>query len=348
MIGESECAPLYRCHLNGGVLLALDQACALIGAQPPPTLTPVQKKAAAEAAAAANAANAALLPPTDAAPPAHSSPPSLGGWPSLLPFFVGLSPPAPSATPEVLAWRRLRSVALGAAADDSAAGYAAVGLPPGCVVAALTPQRCKLRPMLGSAAPRTFTREAMRQRAQAVTEAQAARKVEAEREKKLAELREAYQMLGETFPPEPKPGGPHVDHEGTKRGHCPRCNACPGFEVRRRPTPSRATHAATALTIARMRARPRRRPRRRVLCTTSARPRYHVGASSVPRWRLLRTTLAPPPWQIPNVPHVPGLLATCVHCGCDARCHERMRDTAAEAREARDDDILRRNAPHAG
>ena len=31
LIATEAATPLYRCHVNGGVLLALDQACALLG-----------------------------------------------------------------------------------------------------------------------------------------------------------------------------------------------------------------------------------------------------------------------------------------------------------------------------
>ena len=55
----------------------------------------------------------------------------------------------------------------------------------------------------------------------------------AECETNLAALQRAYASAGEAFPPEARPGGPFADFSGQLRGHCPRCNGCPGYELPR-------------------------------------------------------------------------------------------------------------------
>ena len=57
------------------------------------------------------------------------------------------------------------------------------------------------------------------------------RKVEQECEKRLADLGRAYMQGGETFPPPVRPKGPFKDFHGVLRGHCPRCNGCPGYDL---------------------------------------------------------------------------------------------------------------------
>ena len=52
-----------------------------------------------------------------------------------------------------------------------------------------------------------------------------------EREKALVEIAAAYQACMKTLPTGPSQGGPFNDVAGIARGHCPRCNACPGYEM---------------------------------------------------------------------------------------------------------------------
>ena len=229
---------LYRCHMRGGVLIAIDQAGPVLGqlAQP---LTASQKQRAAAAAAACATSVAPVVAPVVPMPAADSgevppTPPlALGQWPQLLPFAVGLAPPAPPDKPEVLSWRRLRGTSR--EVRDCASGYAAVGLPPGSAVAVLTERRCKLRAALGSAQPRIFSAERIRERIEGVARTREARRVEADCERKLGELKAALERCGEAFPAPIRPNGPFMDFHGKVRGQCPRCNTCPGYDLPRTP-----------------------------------------------------------------------------------------------------------------
>ena len=40
-------------------------------------------------------------------------------------------------------------------------------------------------------------------------------------------------QISEAFPPEPRQGGPFQDFSGKLRGHCHRCNGCPGYDMPR-------------------------------------------------------------------------------------------------------------------
>jgi hypothetical protein len=250
LLAEDPARALHRCHMNGGVLMALDEACALLGRYTPTTTpgTPPthQRKERGEASwwacngrGEAIAAGAALDAPgrrTGRAMGSEAMGAVLGTWPSLLPYCVGLAPPAPSTAPSVLSWRRLCDLATrDCAADEHSAvvGMSALGLPPGAVVAVLTDQRCKAREALGSAPPRRFSRGAILARAERVHELQRRRQVEVQRAKRLEELAGAYQLVGDPFPAPPKPNGPHPDHQGVRRGFCAACNGCPGYELPR-------------------------------------------------------------------------------------------------------------------
>ena len=245
LLAEEPARALHRCHMNGGVLMALDEACALLGRYTPTTTpgTPPTHHCEERGEASWRARNgraeaiAAGAAPLDA-PGRRTERPlgseALGTWPSLLPYCVGLAPPAPSTAPSVLSWRRLCDLATrDRDADDSAVGMSALGLPPGAVVAVLTDQRCKAREALGSAPPRRFSKGAILARAERVHELQRRRQVEVQRVKRLEELAGAYQLVGEPFPAPPKPRGPHPDHQGVRRGFCAACNGCPGYELPR-------------------------------------------------------------------------------------------------------------------
>lgn len=242
VLGEDASAPLHACHMRGGVLIAVDQACALLGQIRRP-ITPRQKKDAAAAALAgayatdgkasnggSNGAAAGAARGSELAARSETRPEarSLGDWPTPLPFAVGLAPVAPKEDARVMSWRRLASTAKGV--EDSCHGFAAVGLPPGCAVTVLTQKRCRLRAALGSSQPRLFTADAMRERLERVAATRQKRRVEMECEKNLASLSRAYALIGEPFPPEPRTG-PFADFSGVLRGHCLLFNGCPGFEL---------------------------------------------------------------------------------------------------------------------
>jgi hypothetical protein len=212
--------------MGGGVILAIDHACALLGQTMRP-VTPQQKKAAAASALAA-AYSEEGEPGSEMLAEARRR---LGDWPHVLPYAVGLAPPPPPTDPSRMCWRRLASVAKGV--PDCVHGYAAVGLPPGSAVAVLTERGCKLRAALGSAQPRQFSAWDMADRLQRVERARVALKVEKDCEKRLAELAREYEVAREPFPPPVCSGGPFADSNGILRGGCPRCGCCPGFELPR-------------------------------------------------------------------------------------------------------------------
>ena len=229
---------IHQCMLNGGVVIAVDHACALLGQQSRP-ITPHQKKAAA--AAAATAAYAGDDPVKTTAKPVGSATTThaagvtvtraAGQWPTPLPFAVGLAPPAPKDHASVMSWRRLMSTARGV--DDSAHGVAACGLPPGGAFAVLMDKKGKVRPALSSAQPRLFSHEAMRERLERVTTTREQRKIFVECDRNLGSLRRAYELINEPFPPPVGTGGPFADFHGALRGHCNRCNGCPGYDLPR-------------------------------------------------------------------------------------------------------------------
>eukprot|EP00966_Prymnesium_polylepis_P250364 5789348-Prymnesium_polylepis.1 len=64
-----------------------------------------------------------------------------------------------------------------------------------------------------------------------VKEAQGARKVERERERHLGDFQRNYDLARLPWPPAWRAGGPFADLNGAPRGHCNRCNACPGFDT---------------------------------------------------------------------------------------------------------------------
>ena len=237
LLDEDVAASAYRCHAAGGVLLAMDHMCALLGQTTRP-ITPKQKKRAAAASLAAaygDAAGPATEPtPGHAGGVVGEKPRQLGDWPMLMPYAVGLAPPAaPKADPCAMSWRRLAGTAKDV--PDCVHGFSACGLPPGCAVAALTERGCKLRAALGSAQPRQFAAAAMRDRLSALAAVRQKRKVEQECEKRLADLARAHAQAGEAFPALVRPNGPFRDFHGVLRGHCPRCNGCPGFDLPRCP-----------------------------------------------------------------------------------------------------------------
>ena len=71
----------------------------------------------------------------------------------------------------------------------------------------------------------------MRNRREDLATERRRRRVEAECEKRLAEMSRAYLQIQELFPPLVRPNGPFSDFHGTLRGHCSQCNSCPGYEL---------------------------------------------------------------------------------------------------------------------
>ena len=237
VLGEVEASlPLSRCMEKGGVLLAIDHACSLLG-QITRAITNRQKKDAAAASLAAaygTAGAAAPSPPKTASlygAAATKEPKHLGSWPNPLPFAVGLAPPSgPKDDPCVMTWRRLAGVSKDV--DDCCHGHSAVGMPPGCALAVLTDKRCKVRAALGSSQPRLFSQAGMRERIERVASTRIQRKVEAECEKNLAALSGAYMRMGETWPHEARSGGPFCDFYGKARGQCKyEFLCCPGYDI---------------------------------------------------------------------------------------------------------------------
>ena len=56
------------------------------------------------------------------------------------------------------------------------------------------------------------------------------RRIDEDCERKLAELARAYRATGERFPPDVRPNGPFRDYQQKLRGHCGRCDGCPGHD----------------------------------------------------------------------------------------------------------------------
>ena len=65
----------------------------------------------------------------------------------------------------------------------------------------------------------------------------------------------------------------------------------------------------------------------------------HVDHAGIPRGFCPQCNECPG-FQLPATPHAPALLRVCVHCGCEASCHDEMR-TEAQRQQERNDDILR-------
>ena len=172
---------VHRAHAHGAVILAIDQACSLMG-------------------------RSALS--TDAV---SRSP--------LLPYLVGLAPKSDSPSGK-LSWRRLRGVALRSGIEDCALGFAALGLPPGFVGAALTARGSAIRQSLGSAPARKLAGAEVRERTGRVRERQLARKSERDREKRIGLLQRFHVESQLPWPPAWRAGGPWADVHGRLRGLC--------------------------------------------------------------------------------------------------------------------------------
>ena len=133
---------LMGCHTSGGVLVAIDGACTLLG-QPPPRLVAKGRATSAGRGGGARGTPRPLESPVEA-------------WPHLLPYLVSPSPPATTpadggadsvgvddvAQPS---WRRLRRALVQSGASDCVHGFGALGLPAGAVVTALSDQRGAVR-----------------------------------------------------------------------------------------------------------------------------------------------------------------------------------------------------------
>jgi len=252
---------IHACHCAGGVIFAIDGACALLGQRPhrPP------RRRAPRAPAA--------TPP----PPR----PAATTWPEWLPYMVGPldpphlrpSPPAAKAAAADFgggdggggrdrsravhrgaAWSSLRGVARRGGAADCSHGFCAVGMPPGCVLAALPSRRFALRSMLGGAAPARLSLPALHAAEARRVERQRRRRVDASREEVLrliraelvAQAREDGESSGgaaaaaaerlirrelEAAARGAPGGGGALDVMGTRRGQCRGCVACPGYAL---------------------------------------------------------------------------------------------------------------------
>ena len=141
LMNSESAKALHRCHCAGGVLICIDQGCALIGRRAAPKAQRVFsffKKQAASLEAAAGE------PP----PP----------WPSLLPFAIGLPPahlPATAtAASERPAWRRLRGGASRLNLPNCSLGFCALGLPHGTALTTLSDKRFATRGSARGVPPR--------------------------------------------------------------------------------------------------------------------------------------------------------------------------------------------------
>jgi len=150
--------------------------------------------------------------------------------PSVLPYAVGLGTPLAEVPSGKLSWRRLRGACIRSNMGDSALGFTALGLPPGFVGCAVASRSWVVRPALGSAAAHKLSHAEILGRHRRVKEAQGIRKMERERARNLADLERSYATARVAWPPPWRPGGPFADFKGALRGHCARCNACPGFD----------------------------------------------------------------------------------------------------------------------
>jgi hypothetical protein len=196
--GEASAA-IFRCHCSGGVIMALDHACSLLG----------------RAGNEPDAESAAARP-----------------WPRLLPYLVGLPLVKPPASRHRISWRRLRSIAAHSPADDCSIGFAAVGLAPGTTATVRVDRGCAVWPSLGSAMPRKISAVEARERKERVLAKQKSRKTERERSKALSQLEAAFRTASMAWPPAERESAsePCEDFAGILRGQCPACTACPGYQ----------------------------------------------------------------------------------------------------------------------
>ena len=135
---------------------------------------------------------------------------------------------------------------------DCSHGFAAVGMPPGCVLAALPARRFALRSMLSGTAPVRLSLPALQAAEARRLERQRRRRVDASREEVLrllrAELVGWARADGETAEGAAEaaaervmrraledargaPGGGALDIFCTVRGQCCGCVACPGYAL---------------------------------------------------------------------------------------------------------------------
>lgn len=198
VLSEEASAAIFRCHCSGGVIVAVDHACSLLGR--------VGNEPEAESTRARS-------------------------WPRLLPYLVGLPLVKPPASRHRICWRRLRSIAAHSAADDCSIGFAAIGLPPGTTATVRLDRGCAVWPSLGSAMPRKISAVDARERETRVMAKQKSRKTERDRCKALSQLEAAFKTASMPWPADRDHAtGPYEDYAGVARGQCSACNACPGYQ----------------------------------------------------------------------------------------------------------------------
>jgi hypothetical protein len=125
--------------------------------------------------------------------------------------------------------------------QDASHGFAAAGIPPGCVAEILTSDRYILRAALGSTSQPYKLSVSTAEAAEARRTARQDRlRRDAERRAVLDQISAELARVGADagagvarLPQTDEAGCPSVgfDFEGKPRGQCPACNACPGYAI---------------------------------------------------------------------------------------------------------------------
>jgi hypothetical protein len=218
LLGGVHGSAVHAAHCSGAVLIAVGPSVELLS-QPDPTGA------------------------SGARPGFPRRPPSRR-WPHLCSFL--LRPPREAAWRDgrrAAAWRHLRGAAVRSRLEDSFHGFAAVGIPPGCIAEVITADRFALRVALGSTSQPCKLSLSAAEAAEARRAARQDRlRRDAERWRMLAAIAAELDRVaggaggggaaGGSLPADerdrPAVG---IDFEGKPRGQCPACNACPGYAI---------------------------------------------------------------------------------------------------------------------
>ncbi|KAL1520515.1 hypothetical protein AB1Y20_022093 [Prymnesium parvum] len=243
-------ASFMRCHCNGGLVIAVDEACSLFGQgrarliPPPskPSFLTMEELAEIQASHFADdlkidydtmrlwsRAQAdhyfATGEHLEAQPDSRASEPCLdqNGLRLTLPYLVGLQ----RAGARMGDWSFLRAAAARSMVHEGVCPpFTALGLPCGSVVAALPSRQWAVRPVLGSAAPYKLSRTKLSEWQTARDVRRARQLIEVERHQVLRRIEEE-QAAHRTV--QMATSLQNRCAKGLKRGHCPRCNGCDGF-----------------------------------------------------------------------------------------------------------------------
>mmetsp|Transcript_37575 Transcript_37575/g.120780 ORF Transcript_37575/g.120780 Transcript_37575/m.120780 type:complete len:256 (+) Transcript_37575:68-835(+) len=213
LLGGVHGAAMHAAHCSGAVLIAVGHGTELIS-QPDPQ----------GGASFGGRGGAPRRPPSRR-------------WPHLCPFM--LRPPREAAWRtgrRAAAWRHLRTAVVRSRLHDSSHGFAAVGIPPGCIAEILTSDRYMLRAALGSTSQPYRLSLCAAEAAEARRAARQDRiRRDADRQRVLdqisAELDRVGAAGGARLAQADETGCSGLDYEGKPRGQCPACNACPGYAI---------------------------------------------------------------------------------------------------------------------